>query len=428
MGGTGAGKTTCVGAPAIMSFVASEPEKALLTLDNKDGEYAIQMARMIAATGRKVVVIDDFGIWPVLAPYHASLNPFGSVVETYKRDMRDVVFAMESVTHTLIEEPNDDAKNKYFRAWPRNIIELADLVLLNRDPDLATPGAMAALVSDGDMLCGFAEIEAEEGDKILKPRAKAVLDMMSHEHWPQHLEEAQRALKLYSPGTRLHDVGRNAEITHHQLIEQGYVVFLTGKQSKMQSLGPYYANHILSFVNAMLEGAGPLRIVADEVTNCPLKPLIEKTTIVRSYGGEFTFIGQSISEFERKFGKELMRTLIDNCTTKQWLSFSQESAEKTSRMMGEEYALSSSLGSNSGDTKTQTNLSLTKQRVMTASELMAMPKDEQLVHIMGVGYFICKKIGQQNIAPYCHLTDENPMEGGKLDPDPKITLTMPEAT
>lgn len=146
----------------------------------------------------------------------------------------------------------------------------------------------------------------------------------------------------------------------------------------------------------------------------------------RSYGGEFTLISQSISDFERKFSKDLTRTLVDNCTTKQWLGFSEETAKRASEAMGEEYALSSSLGSNSGDTKTQTNLSLTKQRVMTASELMAMPKDEQLVHIMGVGFFVCKKIGQQNIAPYCFDMDENPLEGGKLTPDPMITLTKPE--
>lgn len=427
LGGTGAGKSTSVGVPAIMSLIASEPEKAVLVLDGKQGEFAIQLARMIAALGRKVAVIDDFGVWPVLAPYRISLNPFGSVVATYKRDQRDVVFALEGVTQSLIEEPNNDAKNKYFRAWPRNIIEFAILALLKRNPDLATPGGAAALISDPDMLRGFAETEAEEGDAILQPKARAIRDMIGHEHWPQHLEEAQRALKLYSPGTRLAEIGRNPDITHEDLVREGYVVFLIGPQTKMLSLGSYYANHILSFSSAMLEGAGPLRIVADEVTNCPIKPLLEKITIVRSFGGEFSpLIGQSLSEFERKFGKDLTRTLLDNCATKQWLSITDpEVAESISKAMGEEHAVQSSLGSDSTSSKTQSNLSLTRQRVMSASELMTLNRDEQLVHISGIGYFICKKISQNQIAPYCHLIAENPLEGGKLPPDPKVTFVTP---
>lgn len=427
LGGTGVGKSTSVGVPAILSLITTQPEKAILVLDSKQGEFAIQMARMIAALGRKVAVIDDFGVWPVLAPYRISLNPFGSVIAAYKRDARDVLFALESITQSLIEEPNNDAKNKYFRAWPRNIIEFAILVLLKRNPDLATPGGVSALISDPDMLRGFAETEAEEGDEILQLKARALRDMIGHEHWPQHLEEAQRALKLYSPGTRLAEVGRNPDITHEDLVREGYVVFLVGPQTKMHANGPYYANHIQSFCSAMLEGAGPLRIIADEVTNCPVKPLLEKITIVRSFGGEFTLIGQSLSEFERKFGKDLTRTLLDNCATKQWLSITDpQVAESISKSMGDEHAVQSSLGSDSASAKTQTNLSLTKQRVMSPSELMAMKPDEQLVHISGIGYFICKKIKQNQIAPYCDLIDENPLEGGKLTPDPKITLVTPE--
>jgi type IV secretion system protein VirD4 len=45
--------------------------------------------------------------------------------------------------------------------------------------------------------------------------------------------------------------------------------------------------------------------------------------------------------------------------------------------------------------------------------------------VKGLGFYLAHKIGQQNVAPYCDLVAENPQEGGKLTPDPWITLTTP---
>lgn len=159
----GGGKTTRVAVPKLLSFAASEPEKAVKVIDSKDGEIAAQAAPMLHEMGRKVAVIDDFGVRPELAHLRVSLNPFGAVVATHLNDPRDTLFATETVNHALIEEPKDDAKNRYFRAWPRNLIEFALAALLKRDPALATPGAVAALLADPDLLLSIAEIEAEEG-------------------------------------------------------------------------------------------------------------------------------------------------------------------------------------------------------------------------------------------------------------------------
>ena len=71
-------------------------------------------------------------------------------------------------------------------------------------------------------------------------------------------------------------------------------------------------------------------------------------------------------------------------------------------------------------------LSRQARKEKAAAELMAMPPDEQLLHIKGVGFARARTLSQQNIAPYCHLIADNPLEGGRLPPNPKITLTMPE--
>ncbi|MEM1410207.1 MAG: TraM recognition domain-containing protein, partial [Pseudomonadota bacterium] len=385
-----------------------------------------QTVPMLAKLGIKVAVIDDMGVWPELSEYRVALNPFGAVVQAYLRDKRDVIYAMETITHALIEEAKDDAKNKYWRAWPRTLIEFAHGVLLKRDPHSAIPGAVSAILSDPEMVRSFAEIEAEEGEGLLRSQARAIRDMASHEHWPQHIDEAIRALRPFSEGTRLHEAGRGATLTHADLIRDGYVIFLVGPQAHMSRLGCYYASHIQSFCSALYQRAGKLAVIADEFTNTPLKSLVESLTTLRAFGGELHLIAQSRSEIIRKFGEQETRTLEDNCITKLWYGFSSfEEAERVSKAMGEEHAVAEGLSGDHFGLKSQSSLSLIKQRVLSAAELMALPPGTALMHVKGIGFTLIDLYSQNQIAPFCDLLAENPLEGGRLPPDPQIRLVLP---
>lgn len=424
----GAGKTTGVAMPTIFSL-ASQAKDCLTVFDGKEGELAAQCAAMLADMGRIVYVIDDFDVRPELARFKINLNPFAASVETALSDPRDLVFANETLVKTLIPEPKDgDMKNRYFRAWPQKIIDYAHRVMLKREPKEATPGAAAGILANPGMLLELAKIEAEEGDPQIKAQAQAILGMQVHEHWPQHLEEAQRALQIFGPGTRLHEAGRGGEKSHADLIREGAVVFLIGPQSRMRALSTYYALHIMAFCDALYSGAGVMRAVCDEFTNMPLKELVEALTTLRAYGGEFHMIAQSRSEIIRKYGEQECETIEENAVVKVWRAFTSfKEAERVSKAMGEEHAVASGLGLDSESLKASTNLSLIKQRQLSAAELLSLPPDMQLVHMRGVGFFLCPSVSQVNLAPYCNLVADNPLEGGRLPPDPRITLTTPEA-
>lgn len=422
----GAGKTTAGAMPWIFSLLGSSSRKATLVMDSKDGELAAQCAKMIADLGIPVAVIDDMGVFPADYPYRVSLNAIDAVVSTFKEAPQDLVFANETITHALIDEPERDQRNRYWRSWPRILIEFAVYVLLKRNASLATPGGVWSLLSNPQMLRKFAAIESEEGDGMLRVLARNIVDMAGHEHWPQHLEAAQEALRVFAIGSRLHNAGMGASTTHYDLIRQGGFIFLVGPQAYMKRLNAYYALHIMGFTNALYRHAGPLTIINDEFTNAPNREFVEALTTLRAFKGEVHNIAQSRSEIERKFGKLEMQTIEENAILKQWFGFSGFSeARLISEMMGDQHAISTSLGADTESLRLQTNLSLIKQRWMSPSELMAMPDDEQLIHVKGLGFYRAKKISQQNAAPYCNLIAENPMEGGRLTPDPKITLTLP---
>lgn len=428
---SGAGKTTKVAMPALFSFLASEPEKAILISDPKDGEICAQALPMALALGRKVVVIDPFGIRPECAEYCIDLNPLNAAIATWEREPTNQLYANEMISHALIEEPSDqDMRNFYYRESPRSLIQFGISALLKRSTALTTPGAVAALISDIDMLTSIAEIETKEGHPALQTSARDVLKMRGQEHFNQHASEAMRALRHFGPGTRLEETGRKATLTHEDLIREGYVVFLVGPMRIMSRLGITYSLHLGAFTQALYQNIGSLRVIADEYTNTPVKNLLgEAITTIRSYGGEFHLIAQSRSEVLRKFGEHLTQTIEDNCAVKQYLAFgSPKEAEETSKAMGEEFALSKAV---SGDTEgwtTQTNLSMVRQRHLSASDLLALPRDQQLIHAKGVGFFLARTISQENIAPFNKMLAPNPLEGGRLKPDTKITLTTSKVT
>ncbi|MEM7746193.1 MAG: TraM recognition domain-containing protein [Pseudomonadota bacterium] len=426
----GGGKTTRGAMVWLYSLLSTAGQAATLVLDSKNGEMAVQAVPMLAEMGIPVAIIDDMDVWPELSPWRVALNPFGAAVAAAMRDPRDLVYVLETITLSLIPEPKDDAKNKYFRAWPRSLISFGLGILLKRNPATATPGAVSSILSDPDMLLSFARIEAEEGDGPLRSQAQAILGMVGHEHWPQHLEEAQRALRIYADGTRLHAAGLDATTTHADLIRSGTVVFLVGPQARIDKLGSYYACHLDSFADALFQGAGEARIVGDEITNAPTKELlVDRLTTIRAFGGQIFAIGQSRSEFVRKFGEQETRTIEDNAIVKQWFGFSSfEEADRASRAIGDEFALSSGLSGETAGFKSQESLSLNRQRLLSPATLMAMPSDQQLVHIKGVGFFMAGTIAMNEVAPYCHLISDNPLEGGRLPPKPKFWLKTPKRT
>lgn len=422
----GAGKTTCGAVPWLLSMIADR-SKGIVVMDSKEGEICAQCAELCRKHGRKVAILDDFGVLREIEPDGVSLNPFGGVIEAHGRKTGELVFAAESANRALIEEPSDgDAKNLYFRDEPRTLIEYAQTSLLSRRPELATPGGVFSLLSNPKLLTDAATIDAEEGDEHLAALARHVVDMSKNEeHFPQHRGAAIRACRIFGPGSLLHHAGTETDKTHFELLIENYVVFLVGPQRHMERLGPYYALHLQSFLDAVMSGeAGPTEFIVDEFSNCPLKELVSRLTTMRGYGGRVHMIAQSRSEIQRKYGEKETQTIEENAVVKQYLGFSSiEESERISKAIGESQSIIHSLSVNSDKQDFSGSYQTGKERLLSADELMRLPDDEQILHVKGVGWIHCKKIGQQNIGPYAHELRDNILEGARLEPT--VTIELP---
>ncbi|MFD0917254.1 type IV secretory system conjugative DNA transfer family protein [Pseudahrensia aquimaris] len=427
-GATGSAKTTSVLVPAVQSLLA-DTALALIINDVKDGEVAAQIGSMCRKYGRKFGVLDDFHVLGADYPYRYSLNPFGAVVSTRKEYPRDQLFANDTACHALIEEPSEPDKNKYFRDTPREEMDLGIRILLDNRPDLATPGGLCAMMGDPHVWKSAVDIAAEEGDAALQSRARQSMDMRDSdpEHYFQHLRAALTALRIYEPGSALHEAGFDTELTHQQIIDEGWVFCLVQPQRHTARLGAHFALHIQSFMHAQMSGkSGRALYLLDELCNAPLKSAVDAVTILRGYRGASLYIAQSRADVERKYGARECTILEDNCPTKQWLSFTNyDDAERVSRAIGEETSINPSVGVSSDKVDFSGNIGLGKERIFSADALMNLPPNEQIIYLRGIGWVHCEKFFQNQAAPYCHDLDANPYEGGRLEPDPLITLPTP---
>ena len=421
----GGGKTTCGAVPWLQSLLADD-SRAIIFNDCKDAEIILQTADICIKAGRKVAAIDDFARLGLDYPHRVSLAPFGGVIAANDRANGELIFATENANHALVEEPPNDARNQYWRDEPRTLIEFGMGTLLKRNARLATPGGVWSLIANPDVLDAAARIEVEEGDEGLSALASHIIDMREKnaEHYAQHRGAALKALRIYGVGSPLHHAGMDAEVTHDQLIREKYVTFIVGPQRYMERLGVHYALHLQAFSDALLSGkAGPVDFILDEFTNAPLKALVSGLTTMRGYGGRCHMIAQSRSEIQRKYGEKETATIEENAVVKQWFGFSSfEEAARVSQAMGEQRHVSYGMGVNSGKLDHSGNLNTGKERLLTPDELMRLPPDEQIIHVKDVGFIHCKKIRQNEIAPSCFDLADNPLEGSRLPPDPKVTL------
>ena len=419
----GGGKTTCGAIPWLQSMLADH-SRAIVIMDSKDGEIAAQCAGLCAKYDRHVAILDDFGVLGFDNPHRVSLNAFGGMASAHRRENGELVFAADSANHALIEEPPNDARNQYFRNEPRTINEYAECSLLNRNPHLATPGGVWSLVSNPDLLRRIAKFDMEEGDAALAALARRVLEMQAREHYPQHRAAALRSLRIFGAGSALNTAGGDADTTHEELLAQGAIIFLVGPQRHMERLGPYYALHLQSFMDAILSGAaGTTDLLLDEFTNAPLKELVSRLTTMRGYGGRCHMIAQSRSEIQRRYGEKETTTIEENAVVKQWFGFSSfEEAERVSKAMGEAQNVSHSLSINSDRQEFSGSFQTGKERMFTPDELMRLPADQQIIHVKDIGFIHARKIRQNEIAPYCDGLADNPLEGSRLEPNPLIEL------
>ena len=430
-GGAGSGKSTCVSIPAIQSMLG-DLERALVANDVKSGEIAHQIAQMCIKAGRKFAVIDDSYVLGKDYPYRITINPFANLVIAYERNSPDLISEIETACLTILPEPDGGLdRNFFFRQMPREFMFFGILALLKRSKRNAMPGGLAALMGDPEILASVIDIEAEadedEQDAVIRNRARQIRELRENDEteYSKHYLGAMSALRSFAVGSAIHEAGRDATLTHEDLLKQNYIVCLVQNQKNAARLGVYYGLHFNAFLSAQLNGdCGKTDIILDEAANTPAKDLIEKVTVFRAFKLRVLYIAQSRADLQRQYSDKLITTLEDNCNL-QWLQFGNyEEAERVSKAIGEIDNVKVNLNAGSSNMDFSSTIDTNRERLFTPDDLMNLDKSEQILRVIGVGFIHCFKIRQNEIGDSAYYLSDNPLEGGRLTPDIKVELAF----
>lgn len=427
IGGSGSAKSTAAFmtmAQALLGY----PDVAAMFNDPKDGEGYAQFRTVAHKYNRNFGCLDDMGVYGFDNEDRIEVNAFGAVLSTAKHSPEELVFTIKHTTYSIIPEVNDGGRNFHFREVPRQKLHLGIRGCVEFLGDRTTPGVLYETMADPKTWRLMRENAVHEGSPALKARAQLSLDMEDEEPeaYYKHMQAALTPLQIYEPGSVLNKAGANATHTAEELCRDGCLMFNIQAQRHAKQVGIHTALMQQTFMDAQMSGRGGRLInVIDEMCNSPQKYAVDLVTIQRSYQVSTIYIAQTLQDIERHYGKNELAILLDNCPVKQFLSISPEDAEKISQMMGEEITITRSLGVNAKRLELSGNLATGKQRVKTATELMNLDPKYQVIHMKGIGWLICPKLRQHNIAPSCYDLAPNPLENNQvLTPDPKITLPV----
>jgi type IV secretion system protein VirD4 len=217
-------------------------------------------------------------------------------------------------------------------------------------------------------------------------------------------------------------------LRRHSEIKDGkrpVVVCIVGAQRYMRDLAPYYALQLAAFMYEAMRSAGrKTAFIIDEAPRFPLHALIEDQTLLRGYGTIILFVAQSEADIRKRFGAESARTLDDVCALHQIMGVSSfAEAKRISEALGRETYVVPSMNTSGEKPDVGFGLSDPGRPLMTSEQLLSsLSRDEQIIFIPGLPPILAKKLYSNNLAPICHLLDANPMEGGKLAPDPLVEI------
>jgi len=418
----GAGKSTAEIKPRIMWLALQDEPVSLVIPDVKDGELTAECAGPLQREGCEVVVVDDAGVSHAA---HTPVNPFAPVIEAEENKPRLVGPAARELALVLEPEPASDAKNKFFRENPRDIMQFGMRYLARHHADDCTPNGLSVLLSSQTALDRTLELAGLDGGGLgaLAERLVQRRDHGAPEHWADFLSTAQKRLEIYEEGGLLEHAGRGAQIEHGAIRERPMVVFLPAPFGLINDYSPYIIKQIHGFMQACKRpGRVPVHFMLDEMTNTPLPRLPADLTIIRGYGGRATLAVQAESEIEAKYDKQA-RTIEGLCKAVHILGVDDMAeAKRISEGLGRASAPAASVNTDPAERAQGGGLSDPGRPLIEPHELMALGPDEKIVLVSGMRPIKCQKLYQNQIMPWAEMFDINPVEGGRMKPDPKVRV------
>lgn len=283
-----------------------------------------------------------------------SYNPLDILKDGMAAGGADVLSDARIIAQALIPEPKDE-RNSYWRQGGRDVIILAMVGLVIKDPGSANLGTVQSIVTDIYMLLALCEELQNEtalsGDLAIFARGFLGQAQKTEKGLQEYVNVAKQAMAPYARSGILHKLTERSTFRYRDLKytdAQGrhLTIYNHFDSSRRLVFEPFGAMLNSCMLLELQRDPSPQRwlFVNDEAANFVVKDLPKQMTILRGDGnGHVINICQSRAQMQATWGNEGSQIILDNSDLKIFFGLTtDEEARKVSELVGQQNVLSSS--------------------------------------------------------------------------------------
>ena len=397
--------------------------------------------------GLKAAGVETWGINPT----HQFVDRCGDVELGLYQSILDAVYsdnpetrkdavgiAKEIAQLQLPDSPGND-KNRYFSGGARRCLPVPPLLNALIDPANCTPGATFAMLNDPNQFIRVLQtIDKEleplvEDDRIvafLKSEARNLLARAekNEENFGSFLEWATQVLSPYNQAGYLADYGRAPTHNIRQMCERPITAMPMVPFSHASQFESF-----TSILNANLLAAAKrnprrqrVHLCCNEFLNYRFANIGSDLEVMRGLGITADFFIQSFSGLVRKYGREAAASVNDYGDVKVYAGLnSLERARYVSDMLSEATIASRDYSYRVSPDEVNISTKQLGRRLMTADEILAMPRDQAWVFVKGLRPIKVDLRHYGHVDPWKRMVGDNPLEGPALQGATLLKITYP---
>lgn len=398
---SGAGKNRCI----VFILLGLNRDPAVVT-DVKGENYEVTAAYRAKHFNHRIIRLSAGGAH--------SYNPLDILKDGLAAGGTDVLTDARIIAQALIPEPKDE-RNSYWRQGGRDLIILAMVGLIVKDPASANLGTVQSLVTDIHMMLALCEELSNEtalsGDLAIIARGMLGMGEKTEKGLQEYVNVAKQAMAPYARSGILHKLTERSTFRYRDLKykdAQGrhLTIYNHFDSSRRLVFEPFGAMLNSCMLLELQRDPSPQRwlFINDEAANFVVKDLPKQMTILRGDGnGHVVNICQSRAQMQATWGNEGSQIILDNSDLKIFFGLTTyEEARKVSDLVGQQNALSSSYamgqGAQDGISESRSLAQrpvLTPDMVRREKRAIVIYKQERVMLTSLPGYECCEPMRSQ---------------------------------
>lgn len=405
----GSGKGIGAVIPALLDYPGST-----IVLDIKGENYAVTSRFRREQLGHNIVLIDPFGVTG--QPSHSfnwldRLNP----------DDPDVVGESATLAEMMvIQEGHTSDSSAHFNESAKSLIRGLMVYVATLPEERRNMGEVRRLLTlsaqEFDMVLAQMMV-SKRGFELIARSANTFSDAPQKERG-SILSTARRHL-AFLDDPRISAALSRSDFSLDDLKSTLMTVYLVMPPARLAANRAFIRAFFGQSINAVMASAGKpqyrILFLLDEFPQLGRMDIVEeKLPLIRGYGGAFWLVAQNLAQLKETYPK--WQNFVANCGVKQFFGISDvDTARYISESLGKMTVEFQTTGvnSNAGSSVSMGNSynqQFTGRELMTADEIMRLPREHELVLISGEAPYLLNRLNYLQDAEYVGKFDSNPYE------------------